>query len=33
MNWETLKIGPESSLNPKEREDNENRSDEEIDDI
>ena len=33
MNWETLKIGPESSLNPKEREDAENRSDEPIDDI
>ena len=33
MNWETLKIGPESTLNPKEREDNENRSDEEIDDL
>ena len=33
MNWESLKIGPESTLNPKEREDSENRSDEPIDDI
>tara|TARA_R110000796_G_scaffold176455_1_gene293291 strand:+ start:6175 stop:7380 length:1206 start_codon:yes stop_codon:yes gene_type:complete len=33
MNWETLQIGPESSLTPKEKEDNENRSDESIDDI
>jgi len=33
MDWETLKIGPESSMTPKEREDSENRSDEAIDDI
>ncbi len=33
MDWETLKMGPESSPTPKEREDAENRSDEPIDDI
>lgn len=33
MNWETLKIGPESAANPKEREDQENRSSESMDDI
>ena len=33
MNWETLKIGPESGVNPKEREDEENRSSESMDDI
>jgi hypothetical protein len=33
MDWETLKIGPESSLTPNEKADAENRSDEPIDDI
>jgi len=33
MDWETLKIGPESMLTPKEQADAENRSDEPIDDI
>ena len=33
MDWETLKIGPEAMLTPKEQADAENRSDEPIDDI
>ena len=33
MCWETLKIGPESTLTPNEKADAENRSDEPIDDI
>jgi len=33
MDWETLRIGPESALSPKEREDSELKTDEEIDDI
>ncbi|MEK9894839.1 MAG: DnaB-like helicase C-terminal domain-containing protein [Burkholderiaceae bacterium] len=33
MDWETLKIGPESVLSPKERDDNDQKSDEEIDDL
>jgi len=33
MDWETLRIGPEAALSPKEREDSELKSDEEIDDI
>lgn len=33
MDWETLKIGPESVLSPKEREDNDQKSDEDIDDL
>jgi len=33
MDWETLKIGPESVLSPKEREDNDQKSDEEINDL
>ena len=33
MNWETLKIGPESVLNPDEREQNESKTGEEINDL
>jgi replicative DNA helicase len=33
INWESLKIGPESALTPKEQEDESNRTGEEIDDI
>ena len=33
MDWETLKIGPESSLTPTEREANDQKTDEDIDDI
>ena len=33
MDWETLKIGPDTALSPKEREDNEQKTGEEINDI
>ena len=33
MNWETLKIGPESALTPDEKEENEHKTGEEINDI
>ena len=33
MNWETLKIGPDTALNPKESADNDLKTGEEIDDI
>ena len=33
MNWETLKIGPDTALNPKEAGDNDLKTGEEIDDI
>jgi len=33
VNWETLKIGPESQLTPKEREDSSHKTGESIDDI
>jgi hypothetical protein len=33
MDWETLKIGPESSLTPKEREANDQKTGEDIDDL
>jgi hypothetical protein len=32
MNWESLKIGPETALNPKEKEDSSHKTGEEIDD-
>ena len=32
MNWDTLKIGPDSSLTPKEREGSSHKTGEEIDD-
>ena len=33
MDWESLKIGPETALTPKEREDSAHKSDEEINDL
>lgn len=33
MDWETLKIGPNTALSPKERDNQSNQSDEEIDDL
>ena len=33
MDWETLKIGPDTALSPKEREDNDQKTGEEINDI
>ena len=33
MNWETLKIGPETALNPKEKEANAGKTGEEINDL
>ncbi len=33
VNWETMKIGPESAMTPKEREDSEHKTGEDIDDI
>ena len=33
MDWETLKIGPDTALSPKEREDNDQQTGEEINDI
>ena len=33
MNWETMKIGPDTALSPKEREDNDQKTGEEISDI
>jgi len=33
MDWETLKIGPESALTPTEREDNDQKTGEDIDDL
>jgi len=33
MDWETLKIGPEPAMSPKEKEDSDLKSDEDIDDI
>lgn len=33
MDWETLKIGPETALTPTEREDNDQKTGEDIDDI
>ena len=33
MDWETLKIGPESALTPTEKEDNDQKTGEDIDDL
>ena len=33
MDWETLKIGPETALTPKEKEDSDQKTGEEINDI
>ncbi len=33
MDWETMKIGPDTALSPKEREDNDQKTGEEISDI
>ena len=33
VNWETMKIGPDSAMTPKEREDSEHKTGEDIDDI
>jgi len=33
MDWETMKIGPDTALSPKEREDNDQKTGEDIDDI
>ena len=33
MDWETLKIGPDTALTPTEREDNDQKPGEDIDDI
>jgi hypothetical protein len=33
VDWDSLKIGPESALTPKEREDSSHKTGEEIDDI
>ena len=33
MDWETLKIGPDTALSPKEREDNDQKTGEDIDDL
>jgi hypothetical protein len=33
MDWESLKIGPETTLTPKEREASSHKTDEDIDDL
>jgi len=33
IDWESLKIGPDTALTPKEREDNDQKTGEDIDDI